>query len=708
VRLLAGVGERNEEALGNLGIRTLGDLLHHYPARWVDRRQIRSMADLPAILFGGSPSGPLWGEASGSGRPVVTVLGVVVGSRQAGPPGRRRGRGAPRRLEVTVRDESGSCRLVFFGGAWRASHFVPGAPLLVSGPLSDFYGKVQFQNPEYEILGGEEETAFHTGRLFPVYPLTKGLTQRRLRGWVAAALDRFDRAGEETLPEDLRKRYRLPPLKEALREIHFPPSPLRRAAARRRLAFEELFLDQLFMGALRRRRDEGRKGRRVLVGGPAHRRIRAGLPFRLTSDQEAALKEILDDLSGGHPMNRLLQGDVGSGKTVVALLAIAAVADTGLQAAFMAPTEILAEQHYRTLRTLAAPFGLDPRLLTGSLSAAARKEVLRSYADGSCPIAVGTHALFQKSVRFFDLGLVIVDEQHRFGVLQRLALWEKGDTPHVLVMSATPIPRSLALVRYADLDLSVIRERPAGRGKVVTRVTGEENREAVYAFLADRLREGRQAFVVYPLVEESAKSDLSAATTMAEVLRKHPRFAEFSVGLLHGQMRSEEKDEVMRSFLDGRCRILVATTVIEVGIDVPNASFLIVEHPERYGLSQLHQLRGRIGRGKHKSYCVLLAGPGVDGDARRRLEIFARTDDGFRLAEMDLQLRGQGDVGGTRQSGRPAYRLADPIADAAMVREARVRAKEALESGSLESGGEWEPLRRQVRAMLEASVAEAG
>ncbi len=709
VQALPGVGKRAAEALERLGVATLRDLLAHYPARWVDRREIRPIRSLTAADAGMTEE-----DADGaSRRSVVTVLGKVTGTRVAGPPSGRRWRAATsQRLEVRVADEGGSATLVFFGGAWRRPHFVEGAKVLVSGPLGVYRGALQFQSPEYEILDAEEEAEIHTGRLFPVYPATKGITQRQLRHWVRQALDACLPGLEDTLPGSLRERFRLAPLARALEDIHFPASPEARTAARRRLAFEEVFLDQLFVYAVRLRRERGRRSAILESGGPTFRRLKAALPFRLTPDQEAALEEILADLRSGRPMNRLLQGDVGSGKTVVALLAAAAAADAGVQTAFMVPTEILAEQHLRTLRELAAPFGLDTRLLTGSLNAGTRREVLRHLADGTVPLVVGTHALFQEDVRFHDLGLVVVDEQHRFGVLQRVALLEKGRAPHMLVMSATPIPRSLALVRYADLEISLIRHRPAGRGRVITRVTPEHKREAVYEFLGERLSEGRQAFIIYPLVEESEKSDLKAATTMAKRLAARPEFRDFEVALLHGQMKSEEKDAVMGRFVAGEVHVLVATTVIEVGIDVPNASFLVIEHPERYGLSQLHQLRGRVGRGKHLSYCVLILGEGLDEAAADRLDRFARIDDGFELAELDLSLRGQGDVAGTRQSGRPGYKLADPWRDARMVLVARDEARKALDEGAFEGarGPEWEPLRRRLKGMLETTgvLVDAG
>ncbi|HET9235116.1 MAG TPA: DEAD/DEAH box helicase, partial [Candidatus Eisenbacteria bacterium] len=440
----------------------------------------------------------------------VTVLGRVVGSRVMGPPWKRARGSRFQRLEVVLQDETGHVNLVFFGGSWRETHFAPHAPVLVSGALTRFKRGFQFTNPDYELLDAEEEAALHTGVHVPVYPLTRGLTERALRGWMRAALDEAGASLPDPIPPALRDRYRLLPLLDALRQIHFPRSREEIAPARRRLAFEELFLDQMVVQAVRLRRETGTVSPVIPGGGPLFRRIRAGLPFELTEDQTRALDEIQSDLARARPMNRLLQGDVGSGKTVVALLAAAAAADAGLQTAFLVPTEILAEQHLRTLRNHGAAFGLEPRILVGGLSRPAQKEVLRTLADGSTLLVVGTHALFQERVRFWKLGLCVVDEQHRFGVAERVAMSEKGRAPHVLVMSATPIPRSIALVQYADLDLSIIAHRPSGRGRVVTRVTSEKNRDKVYGFLAERLAEGRQAYIIYPLVEESERSALQA------------------------------------------------------------------------------------------------------------------------------------------------------------------------------------------------------
>ncbi len=719
VRTLRGVGPKGVESLARLGISTLENLLRHYPSRYVDRRTLRPLGSFGPL----DTQATELGEDGKERRAVFTSMGRVQRVQEPGGPAPRRhpgrpgrsggyGRGgAKSRVVLSVADDSGSMECVFFGGVYRVSFLKPGDVLVLSGPVGMFGGKPQFQNPEFEILDRDEEAALHSGRLFPVYPLTKGLTQQKLRDWVRAALPR-GRAITDPLPEPVRARHDLLPLVAALESIHFPESPQARDRARHRLAFEEVLMDQLFVSGVRQHRETGREASSIPSEGPFSRRIEAALPFTLTADQTRVLAEIRADLEGPRPMNRMLQGDVGSGKTVVAFLAAAAAADAGVQSAFMVPTEILAEQHHRTLNALGGALGLETRLLVGGMSTAARREVLHGLAAGHIQLVVGTHALFQDEVRFANLGLVVVDEQHRFGVLQRVALLQKGHAPHVLVMSATPIPRTLALVRHADLDLSVIRQRPAGRGRIITRVTHEAKRGALYGFMAERLREGRQAYIIYPLVEESA-SGLAAATTMARELAKRPEFSGLEIALLHGQMPSEEKDAVMTRFVAGGSQILVATTVVEVGIDVPNASFCVIEHPERYGLSQLHQLRGRIGRGEHTSYCVLVAGPALSPEAMERLALFSRIDDGFVLAEHDLRLRGRGDLVGTRQSGRPAYRLADPLEDHELVEAAHGEARRLLSEGALLDPGAdpiWHPLAGRLRDMMhEAGVLlEAG
>src|SRR5690606_11565090 len=502
--------------------------------------------------------------------------------------------------------------------------------LLCTGPVR-YFQRRQMQPREYVVLGRADEEDGAAGRVLPIYPATEGLSQRVLRSIIDANLDRLLEWVEAEEPFDaarLRKAG-VPPLREALEALHRPASLAAAERGRRRLAYEEIFFLQLLYARAHYRETRQRQGiafeRTNELVGALYRR----LPFRLTGAQTRALREIFDDMTSPRRMNRLLQGDVGSGKTVVALFAMLLAAENGYQAALMAPTEILAEQHARTLRNLLGEIPVRLELLTGGLGTAARREALAAIASGEAALVVGTHALIQDGVTFARLGLAIVDEQHRFGVKQRMALAALGERPDVLVMSATPIPRSLALALYGDLDLTVLDERPPGRKRVRTAVRGPAARDRVYAFIAEQVRAGRQAYIVYPLVEESEKIDLRSAAEEYHRLANEV-FPEFRVGLIHGQLPGEEKDAVMRAFMAHELDILVATTVIEVGIDVPNATVMVIEHAERFGLSQLHQLRGRVGRGADESYCVLIASGGEE--ALERLRIFERSDDGFEIA----------------------------------------------------------------------------
>jgi ATP-dependent DNA helicase RecG len=508
----------------------------------------------------------------------------------------------------------------------------------------------------------------HTGRLVPIYGLTRGLTARPMRRLMKRLVDGYVDGLEDPLPEGLLARHRLEPLGPALRAGHFPKTEADYAAARRRLVYDEFLLLQLGL-AIRRHRQGRRPGLAMNPPGALARRLLASLPFTLTPAQERVWREIRMDMAEPYPMNRLLQGDVGSGKTVVAALAILTAVESGYQAALMAPTEILAEQHLMTLAQLLEPLGVEVALLTNAVKGKARERVLAGVAGGAIACVVGTHALVQEAVRFHRLGLAVVDEQHRFGVHQRATLKGKGESPDVLVMTATPIPRTLALTLYGDLEVSVIDQLPPGRKPVVTRARPGSARGKIYRFLREQVGAGRQVYVVCPLVEESETVDLQAATEMAERLQQEV-FPDLRVGLLHGRMSFPEKDRVMRDFKAGAIHILVSTTVIEVGIDVPNASVMLIEHAERFGLSQLHQLRGRVGRGPWKSYCILLSGASSP-EARMRLDAMAATNDGFKIAEVDLSLRGPGDFFGTRQSGLPEFRVADLLRDAAVLEAAR-------------------------------------
>jgi ATP-dependent DNA helicase RecG len=566
---------------------------------------------------------------------------------------------------------------------------------------------VQMQSPQYEILAdapgrdaeGKTEqhdepapVTLHHGRIVPIYERVGSLTAKVQRSLVAQALERIDNDKDDVdpIPDDVREKLRLPARVDAFRDAHFPNDETTsvkllnefRSPAQMRLIFEEFFLFQLGVALGRRALDAERKPFVPVVDDRIREAARAILPFSLTAGQKAASREIVRDMTRPQPMNRLLQGDVGVGKTIVALLAALVALENGLQVAFMAPTEILAEQHAMTIVRLFASTRFRVAALTGSTSAAERRHIVAGLARGDIHLVIGTHALLQDDVTFNKLGLVIIDEQHRFGVVQRSTLRKKGN-PDVLVMTATPIPRTLALTTYGDLDVSVIREGPAGRKPVKTTVRPESRRDEVWEFVREELEEGRQAYVIYPLIEDSEKVDLRAATAMAEHLSLEV-FPEFRVALLHGKMKAEEKERVMAAFVARQIQMLVSTTVVEVGVDVANATVMVVEHAERFGLSQLHQLRGRVGRGDVQSHCVLLYQTPLSDDARERLKAMAETTDGFVLAEKDLELRGPGDFAGTRQSGLPTLRIGDLVRDQELMEQAREESRAWLSTAPAE------------------------
>ncbi|OGK99832.1 MAG: ATP-dependent DNA helicase RecG, partial [Candidatus Rokubacteria bacterium RIFCSPHIGHO2_12_FULL_73_22] len=597
----------------------------------------------------------------------ATCSGTIVGLSPP-PPGRAR-----QPFTVMLRDESGHATASWFGWRYLARALKRGQRLVLHGKVARYRGAIVLQQPDWEIVESGEDERLHTGRLVPVYSLTEGLGQRALRALMWRIVDQFAGQVAEVLPDAARARRRLVGLAQALADGHFPGTEEALAAARRRLAFDDFLLLQLGLAILRARTTRAR-GLSLDPRGDLVGRLRARLPYRLTAAQERVWEEIRRDMAAPHPMHRLLQGDVGSGKTVVAALAVLTAVEAGYQAAVMAPTEILAEQHVVTFRDLIEPLGVRVSLLTSALKPRERAAARAALAAGEVGCAVGTHALVQEGVAFRRLGLAVVDEQHRFGVEQRARLRGKGEHPDLLVMTATPIPRTLALTLYGDLDVSVIDELPPGRRPVVTAARTEARRRAIYRFIGEQVAAGRQAYVVCPLVEESEALDLKAATDMARRLAGEV-FPHLTVGLLHGRLGVEDKDAIMRRFKAGEIHVLVSTTVIEVGIDVPNASVMLVEHAERFGLSQLHQLRGRVGRGPWKSYCILLTAGRLTEDARRRIEGMVATHDGFRIAEVDLALRGPGEFFGTRQSGLPEFRVADLLRDAALLEEAR---REAL------------------------------
>jgi ATP-dependent DNA helicase RecG len=648
LQYLKGVGPQRAKQLERKGLRTVEDALFFLPLRHEDRTRLTPFAALTP------------GQ-------VHTSAGDIVGISPP-PPGRRR---VP--FSAMLRDASGYATASWFGGAYLARVLKRGQRLVLHGKVERFQGRLTFRHPEFEVVESDDDDRLHTGRLVPVYSLTEGLPQRPLRRLMWQIVEQFAPAIEEVLPQPLRARRALIGLAEAVRAAHFPESDGALAAAYRRLAFDDFLLPQLGLAILRSRATRA-SGIAMNPRGDLVARLRRSLPYALTGAQDRVWGEIRQDMAAPFPMHRLLQGDVGSGKTVVAAHAVLTAVEAGYQAAVMAPTEILAEQHFMTFRQLLEPLGVPVTLLTSSLKARERTARRAALASGELACVVGTHALVQEGVAFKRLGLAVVDEQHRFGVEQRARLRGKGASPDVLVMTATPIPRTLALTLYGDLDVSVLDELPPGRRPVVTVARTEAKRGKIYVFLREQVAAGRQVYVVYPLVEESELIDLKAATDMARHLQGEV-FPDLRVGLLHGRLGFDEKDRIMRAFKAGELHLLVSTTVIEVGIDVPNAAVMLIEHAERFGLSQLHQLRGRVGRGPWKSYCILLTAAFPGDDARRRIEAMVATTDGFRIAEVDLEIRGPGEFFGTRQSGLPEFRVADLLRDGHLLEDARVQAQ---------------------------------
>ena len=646
LQFLKGVGPRRAADLEHAGLLTVEDLLYRFPLRYEDRSRLQPIASLKP------------GQ-------VVSIAGRILacGLRSTRRPGFKI-------FEAAVDDGTGSLRAVWLNQPYLRDIFARGQHVIFYGAV-EMRGSVSLQltNPQYEILDDEEGETIHTGRIVPVYEKTGTVTPKMQRRLVHDTLQRLPEDLPDYLPEELRLRLGLPSRYAALLAAHFPPADAPITAlnafatpAQRRLIFEEAFLFQMGVFARRQAAAAERKTAIVRVDDSIRESARRVLPFKLTNGQKHALKEIVDDMQRPQPMNRLLQGDVGAGKTIVALLAAVVAMENGLQVAFMAPTEILAEQHFANVSTLLSGSRFRVALLTGSTTSTARRTQLAEVESGSIPLVVGTHALVQGDVTFAKLGLVVIDEQHRFGVLQRATLRSKGWHPDVLVMTATPIPRTLALTLYGDLDVSIIRELPSGRLPIKTVAKPESRRDEMYAFVRGELDAGRQAYVIYPLVEESAKVDLKAATEMFDHLTQEV-FPHYRVGLLHGRMKAEGKERVMTAFARGELQLLVSTTVVEVGVDVPNASVMIVEHAERFGLSQLHQLRGRVGRDRYQSYCFLLYQSPLSDEARERLKAITETTDGFEIAERDLLLRGPGDFFGTRQAGVPTFRLIDLVRD---------------------------------------------
>jgi ATP-dependent DNA helicase RecG len=676
---LPGVGPRIEAALGDLGIASMADMVSHYPSRHEDLSNVKRISELRV------------GERA-------TVFGTVVSTRPVGKPVRGRAPG----FTAQLYDGTGYIPVTVWGRSWLLNQLLPEVRVVASGEVQSRYG-IQIVAKSIEVVddpAGDEGP--HAGRFVPVYPVNKGIQARRMRTLIHRALEAAGRI-LDPLPADVLVRHCLPNLHDAIHEVHFPTERARLGAAMRRLIFHELFLIQAGLAARKARLEKSEVGVRHNGDGRLLNPFLKDLPFGMTGAQERVIEEVLDDMRLEKPMRRLLQGDVGSGKTVVAIAALLTAVEAGGQGAIMAPTEVLAEQHYLSISEALSDLPVNVVILTGSQAAAERRTALGQIAAGEANIVVGTHALIQKGVDFDDLSLVVVDEQHRFGVGQRTVFREKGTTPDTLVMTATPIPRTLSLTLYGDLEVSLIDELPPGRKPVETKTVDPAERRGAYEEVRQEIEDGRQAYVICPLVEESeALEDVRAAEELREELANEI-FPELRVGLLHGRMKARDKREVMALFRAGEIEVLVATVVVEVGVDVPNASAIVIEGAERFGLSQLHQLRGRVCRGLHPPKCFLVGAPKSEG-SERRLQALEDYQDGFKLSEVDLAIRGEGTLFGSRQSGMPDLKIAKLLRDVDVLVEARREAFALVAGDPTLKRPDHRPLRREIRELLGADV----
>lgn len=652
VKYIKKIGQHRAEQLARLNIFTVHDLLYHFPREYLDRSKPVSPFD----------------RANGE---QVTVVGNVLTCQETRP---------RKKLKITkaaMDSDKGIFYAVWFNQSHIKKIMKPGAKVLISGKLDRGYGNVQVQVNDYEIITGNN-SVIHSGRIVPVYPATAGITQRMMRAFIHAALEQWWETYREFLPSWIINTEKLLPLPEALKQIHFPDSIINADRARSRFVFEELFLFQLQLAQLRQKNEIKNKTYRYTLKHHLIEKYIKSLSFDLTEAQKKVVQEIMGDMENPHPMNRLLQGDVGSGKTVVAVLTLLRAVESGLQGAFMAPTEVLAEQHYLSLSRSLQPLGVSIALLSGGMLEKDRKELLQKISTGDISIVIGTHALLQEDVIFNCLAVVVIDEQHRFGVRQRGVLQEKGLQPDVLIMTATPIPRTLSMTAYGDLDVSVINFLPPGRQPIKTYFVAPEELPRVYKFIARQVLEGHQAYLICPLVEESEKIDLESAVSLYQRLKDN-ELSKCRLGLLHGRMNRHEKEQVMQGFRTGKIDVLVSTTVIEVGVDVPNATVILIIDADRFGLAQLHQLRGRVGRGAKLSHCILAARL-RSREAAERIKAMKASQDGFYLAERDMQIRGPGDIAGVKQSGLPEFRLTDLSQDRDVLMAARKQAMALISS----------------------------
>lgn len=681
VQYMKGVGPHKAKQLEKLGIKTIEDLFYYIPWRYEDRCQVQKLKDLRPGL-----DQTVMGWVKHSGIRITSRKHLSI-------------------FELIIEDSTGFLKGIWFNQPYLKDIFKKNRRVVLSGPVTlDRYerSRLLMENPRYEFLEEETEELIHMGRIVPIYHETSRCSSRQLRVLIRSALHSYGHQITDVLPDSLREKNHLFPLSKAIELVHFPEKGMdlealnqRRSIAHQRLIFDELFLLELGLGIRKKDLRKELKEQPLRSSGALVQKLIQSLPFTFTQAQQRVIQEIQKDMSRIYPMNRLVQGDVGCGKTVVAIIALLVAVENGAQGVLMAPTEILAEQHFLTLKGYFDRLGIKIEFLTSSVKKKHREEILQSIRSGEAHVVIGTHSLIQEDVSFSKLSLAIIDEQHKFGVMQRALLRRKGYHPDILIMTATPIPRTLALSVYGDLDISIIDQLPPGRNPIQTKIVYESQRSHVYLTIQNELKKGRQAYVVVPLVEESEKIDLKAAISMAHHLQKD-FFPNWVVGLLHGRMSPEERAAVMKNFKDGKIHLLVTTTVIEVGIDVSNASVMMIDHAERFGLSQLHQLRGRIGRGPHPSFCFLLTQYPLSEEAKKRLSAMAKYQDGFSIAEEDLSIRGPGEFLGTRQSGIPELRVASIIRDAKVLEITRKEAFQLLEVDPDLSFPDHQGLRQQL------------
>lgn len=687
IEFLKGVGPAKAQALQTeLGIFTVADLLSHYPFRHEDRSKIVAIREVPAYsdIY-------------------VQLRGTISGGEFSGV-------GAAQRFNAMLKDETGQISLVWFQGAkWIAQSLKPNTPYLVYGKIQEFRGSFNIAHPELQIIG--QDIQLSQLGLTPVYPLTEGLKRKRIENKLLAKLTKVIVENPsfqvpENIPTSIQRTFQFPSRTDALRMLHAPRNAQELERAQNRLKFEELFYLQLRHLQLKGNRNRSFKGIVFEQVGPQFLTYyEQHLPFELTDAQKRVIKEIRADMKSGKQMNRLLQGDVGSGKTMVAQLSMLLALDNGYQCCLIAPTEILAQQHAIGIAEALEPLGIHVKLLTGSTRKKDRTEILSALASGELPIIIGTHALLEDDVQFQQLGLVVIDEQHRFGVAQRARLWKKGkQLPHILVMTATPIPRTLAMTLYGDLDVSVIDQLPKGRKPIITVHRSEGNRSLVMEFLKEEIAKGRQIYYVFPLIEDSPKLALQSLMSGYDMVAQYLPPPDYTYSLLHGKMKPADKESEMQKFKQGRTQIMVATTVIEVGVNVPNASVMVIENTERFGLSQLHQLRGRVGRGAEQSYCILMSGNALSSAGKTRIKTMVRTNDGFEIAKVDLELRGPGELDGTRQSGILDLKLSDIRKDEAILIAARKEAEKWLEFDELLIKEESAPVRYELQKVPNRTI----